>query len=157
MWNCWEIGMDIFKGYSSVLPNYPPEVLCQFLLPLVSQHITNLSLLALFQSAPVCFKKREITFPGHLVGGTTTPVSLPPTSAHSGAYAVTSQIKLLKASSVPVHSTLGHLFYKTIPTKLSILHLHKSDSLGSFSSIEGWTWKYLIHPGVHFPECSEGV
>ena len=46
--------------------------------------------------------KSGITFPGHLPGGTRVPGSLPLTSAHSGARALTSQINLMKASSVPI-------------------------------------------------------
>lgn len=46
--------------------------------------------------------KCGITFPGHLPGGTRVPVSLPLTSAHSGAHALTSQINLTKAGSVPI-------------------------------------------------------
>ena len=46
--------------------------------------------------------KSGITFPGHLPRGTRVPGSLPLTSAHSGARALTSQINLMKASSVPI-------------------------------------------------------
>ena len=46
--------------------------------------------------------KSGITFPGHLPGGTRIPVSLPLMSAHSGAHALTSQINLRKAGSVPI-------------------------------------------------------
>lgn len=67
-----------------------------------------------------------ITFPGHLPEGTRVPGSLALTSTHSGAHALTSQINLTKAGSVPI-----------TPPRISdlfILHVHESVSLGSLGS-----------------------
>lgn len=84
-----------------LLPNYLQKY-DSILLSAVSLHIHK----------PLCynlvliyikfdFKKWNHTFPGYLPGGTRVPGSLPLTSA-SGACALTSQINLTKACSVPI-------------------------------------------------------
>ena len=73
-----------------------------FLLPLTSLHIHKPEgyIFALIDNS--LSPKSAITFPGHFAGDTTASGSLPPASAHSGPHALTSQIKLPNACSVPI-------------------------------------------------------
>ena len=63
-----------------------------------------------------------------------------PTRVH-----VLSLLRLNPRSSALCHSTPGHLFYKTVPTDLSILHVHESASLASLGSCEGRMKKCVLH------------
>ena len=57
---------------------------------------------------------------------------------------VYSLLRLNSQRSALCHSAPGLLFYKTVPTDLSILHVHKSASLGSLRNFEGWMRKYVL-------------
>ena len=92
----WTFSVEAVK-----LLAYPPEVWYHFLLPPISLHVHKSRCYSSVLININLIPRSGITFLTCLAGGITAPGSLPPEPALSGPCALTSQIKLLNASSAP--------------------------------------------------------
>ena len=127
MWNCWESIWTLSEEAVRLL-TYSPEIRYQLVSLYIHKHGCYIFVLIDISLSP----KSTITFQGHFPGGTTAPGSPPPTSAHSGPPALTSQIKLPMVGSEPITPpqdiSSTKLFPLTSPSFISTSRLPWGDS-----------------------------